>query len=253
MTVDFDNPPVRETVIAFEYQRIPGLRTRELVHLQDSWQGEFTRFEDMPPIPSLPAGPGPQFVVSDEAEPLRLWSIDDSRGRLLQLQTDRLILNWRAGADLLRYPRYASLRTEFATRWGSMCEQLTGLGLSAPRPERVEFTYVNEIDDSDGHVWTEALAVSVAHPSRLPGDDGLMAFHMSRPVAGGDGAMAGAISVNARRTSTSGPSTMVVSTRLEVATSADPFAVLDLAHEMSLTTFEALTTEEAHRRWGRRP
>lgn len=252
MAVDFNNPPVRETVIAFEYQRVPGLGTRELVHLQDSWQRDFSRFEDMPPIPSPPTEPGPQLVMSDEVEPLRLWSIDDEAGMLLQLQTDRLILNWRAGANLLRYPRYASLRADFAKRWGSMCAQLSVMGLQAPHPERVEFTYVNEIDDSDGHVWTEVLAVSVAHPSRLPGDDGLMAFHMSRPVADAAGDIAGAISVNARRTGATGPSTMVISTRLEVAVSRDPFSVLDLAHDMSLMTFEALTTEEAHRRWGRR-
>ena len=247
--VEFATPPVREVAMGFEYEPIAGMGTRELVHLQDAWQGEFVEFsEQVAPSDPLHAG---QAHGWSPVQALRLWAAQPSSGRLLQLQSDRIFLNWASVGGGAPYPRYANLRVEFATKWAQQSQRLQDLGLASPAPLVAEFTYVNQISPDEDLVWTDALHIATAEEVPLPGAAGVMQFHMIRTFEGaGNDEAAGEIVVNARQGPTSEPAMMVIVARMQVGDGMDPFTALDRAHEEGSRMFAALTTRAAHERWG---
>ena len=248
--VEFATPPVREVAMGFEYEPIAGMSTRELVHLQDAWQHEFDEFNEQ----IAPPGPLQSAQANDwsPAQALRLWAAQPSSGRLLQLQSDRIFLNWASAGDGAPYPRYTRLRVEFETKWAEQAQRLQDLGLACPTPLVAEFTYVNQISPDEDLVWTDALHIATEDEVPLPGAAGVMQFHMVRTFAGaGNGDDAGEIVVNARQGPASEPAMMVIITRMQVGGGMDPFTALDRAHDEGGQMFAALTTRAAHERWGR--
>ena len=249
--VEFASPPVREVALGFEYEPIVGMGTRELVHLQDAWSEEFVDFNEQMALPGTPL-----IGMADGAVPgqaLRLWASDPHRGQLLHLQADRLFLNWTSTEGGVSYPRYPIMRAELQSKWEEQERRLRQLGLPVPQPAVAEFTYVNQVSSDDDLVWTDALHVATADDVPLPGVAGMVQFHMIRVVeSSGGGDSQGEIVVNARQGPQSDPAMLVISTRLLIGVAAEPFSVLDRAHDEGNRMFSALTTPAAHQRWGRR-
>lgn len=244
MGIDFERPPVSEVAMGFEFTAPSGFGVRSLVHAHDEVSEGYSRFEEKPPLPPFLDGQ-PSLVLEQRQFPLpRLWAEDEDRGLLLQMQTDRLILNWRSGAGSRAYPRFPSLFSEYQERWARFLKVLARLELTPPIAGRVEFTYVNEVDEVDGLIWTEALA----QPSDLPGSEGMVAFHLTRSID--DPGAVGSVRVNAQREVGARKSTMVITARLSANPESEPFAVLRRAHDLAAASFFALTTRTAHDHWG---
>lgn len=246
----YAEPPVVEAVMALEYLPPDGLGVRELVHVQDRLPGMFCRYDEHPAFPPS---------VSEEAsEPLRhmtarLWAMNESDTLLVQLQADRVVLNWRKREGSPNYPGYSDLASIFTEVWSVVCEGHDEVGLTIPAPRVAEFTYLNEVWDQDGLTWTQALS-PVDNLDDLPGSTGLIHFHMERPLMSPsheDEVIEGEVLVDARKASPGEPSVLVISTRMNVFDGQLPLDRIDVAHLTSRVTFEALTTAEAHTRWGK--
>lgn len=245
----YSEPPVVEAVLAFEYSQPPGVSVRDLVHVQDRLPSTFTLYDQHHPLPSTIGGED-----QNPAWPLmpRLWAYNENETLLVQLQGDRVVLNWRKRDGSPEYPGYDELRALLVDIWSRIETGHTERGLESPSPRIAEFTYFNEIRDQDGLMWTKALSPVDNHDA-LPGSTGLIHFHMERPLLdeGHDENVTGEIVIDARKASVSEPSILVISTRMTILAGQQPLDRLDKAHLHSRVTFEAMTTPEAHIRWGK--
>ena len=156
--VDYERPPVVETVLGVQFAP---LRSLSVIHLGLYWaeiRGKYPHQEIQPPLPheveEFPRKLGVRVGIELMAEPeARPWFIDATSTELLQVQKDRFIRNWRQREipkDV--YPRYEVLLPKFEEDWGAFVAFLEREDLGRPHVDQCEVTYVNLIEP--GPAWS---------------------------------------------------------------------------------------------------
>ncbi|MBI5868773.1 MAG: TIGR04255 family protein [candidate division Zixibacteria bacterium] len=154
----FKSPPVIETVLSVQFTPLDALVTSELGRFWDTIRPRYPTFEIMPPLPSMSEQFGTETSPSSTVMELtseahvRCWFVSDDKRSLIQLQSDRLIHNWRRIASEDQYPQYTTIRPKFETEWRTFCEFLRQSDLGEPEVNQCEVTYVNhiEVEYADG-------------------------------------------------------------------------------------------------------
>ena len=116
---DFEKPPVVEVAVSLQFKPLESLRTPHFGLIWNLLREErFSQVEDHgdiePAFEEFETRPSPRLGVRvqafDDAPPLpRVWLLNNERNELIQLQKDRLVVNWRQGVTEEPYPRYESL------------------------------------------------------------------------------------------------------------------------------------------------
>jgi uncharacterized protein (TIGR04255 family) len=78
-----------------------------------------------------------------DAPELRCWFQREDGSRLLQLQSNRFILNWQKSSSEAEYPRFHNLKPEFASAWKLFTGFLSETKLEVPKILQCEITYVD--------------------------------------------------------------------------------------------------------------
>jgi uncharacterized protein (TIGR04255 family) len=160
---DFDDPPVAEVLLDAALDPLPLVRNAHLglfwaEHLRD----EFPVIADQPPLPlneerfeKNPAEQSPVQIRLEQGVPVfRQWFISGDDTRLIQLQQDRFIQNWRRRSpDASDYPRYESLRESFERHFMTYSEFLVSNDLGTPTIRQTEMTYTNHFQPDE--VWQD--------------------------------------------------------------------------------------------------
>lgn len=96
----YERPPVTEVALAIYFGSPLGLNSAHLGQLWKRWRERYPRTEDHPVLPPVPqeafSSPGPvafRFAVNTPGP--RVWFCSAVGDRLLQVQFDRLVVNWR--------------------------------------------------------------------------------------------------------------------------------------------------------------
>ncbi len=154
---EFDAPPVVETLLGVQFQR---LESWGVPHFGLFWQlvrDEYPQFEVQPPLNQQIERFGsddiraPSRLVLTQDPPVRCWFLNETGGRLLQLQNGHFIHNWRLIGEHDAYPRYdQTIRPAFESEWRRFCEFLTSSRISEPKIAQCEVTYVNHIVQGEG-------------------------------------------------------------------------------------------------------
>ena len=118
---DFSNPPVVETVLSAQFDRLSGLQTAHFGLYWGEVRDRFPKTEEHGELPSLverlgeQAQPavGIQFQALEAPPTPRFWFIDEGGTELIQIQRDRFIKNWRKTDDGDHYPRYETVRAGY--------------------------------------------------------------------------------------------------------------------------------------------
>ena len=107
--------------LGIQFRPLFGLRAVELAGLRERWRPSYPLVQELLPLPPTieAAGPAPVAFSLGPAFQSRLWFLDDRQAELVQLQHDRLTVNWRKSTEDTVYPRYAHLRQVFVDRFGS--------------------------------------------------------------------------------------------------------------------------------------
>ena len=159
--VDYDRPPVVETVLGVQFHPLRGFKNS---HLGAIWRR--LGFEAWPTIEIVPGTP-PQIESFDthglwgltfgvELSPpqrLRIWNADKSL--MLQVQRDQFYVNWigaQPDGTLQTYPKYPNTRRVFQESLLDFGRFLKDEGIESLAPIQWEVTYVNEIPK--GEVWS---------------------------------------------------------------------------------------------------
>lgn len=263
---DFADPPVNETVLSIQFAPIPRLGIPHYGLFWASIRQEFPRLEVHPAIPSVteqfsePIVRQPKIGVQFVTVPdVRCWFLDESGTRLIQVQRDRLIHNWRQLAGDERYPRYPSVRKTLETEWIRFCDFLRVEDLGQPQVNQCEVTYVNHIEYGKGwngygelskviSPWSGVTSGSFLPPLerasmeahyRLPRELGRLHISVEPVIRARDSQEVLQLTLTARGAPKS-------------SSLADIVSWMDLGREWVVKGFTDFTTASMHNIWGRR-
>lgn len=149
---EYENPPVTEVVLNIQFDT---LQKFTAVHPGLYWH----RFRDKFPIVSMhpPIAKfqeqfdgeiqkaGSQLELFDVPPLPRCWFVDSSNNKLVQIQSDRLIHNWRKVTGQEYYPRYESISKDFKAIWLDFLKFCKDENLDTVKPNHWEVTYVNHL------------------------------------------------------------------------------------------------------------
>jgi uncharacterized protein (TIGR04255 family) len=264
---DYEHPPVVETVLGVQFERMPRIKN---AHLGAFWNSldktEWPVVADAAPLPPQFERFGPALawaraiqlqLTQDPA--CRLQITNRGGDRMLQVQNGRLHFNWLGKGGGL-YPRYERVRSELAPLLENFKQFLSDEKLGEFRPNQWEVTYVNHIPQ--GTVWTTPSDWRFFEPlASVPTIDGVAegeSFggqwhfvippergrlhidweHLKPPQEGKEAAQEFIrITFTAR-----GP--------VEPSSISAVFAGLDLGRTTIVRSFQRLMSDDANRYWG---
>lgn len=144
----FRTPPLTEVVHGVQFQRLP----MTIVHpglFYATLKGGFPRSQTVPPLPPIrptyelsPVIGGIQFAEPDEVP--RAWFIGQDGSTLIQLQSDRLLFNWRRDPGNAEYPHFEEVHASFRTVYGQLERFISEEVIGDLRPQICEMTYINQ-------------------------------------------------------------------------------------------------------------
>lgn len=253
----FERPPVVEVAVGVHFLQLPGLNTVGLVRLVDDlWRGKFPQTVEQPLAPPLPPpgrAPMVAFQLQTAFPPIRLWSLTEDESILIQVQHDRLLLNWRKVKEDDPYPRYKRLRSDFAEAWQEFSTYVGGReDFGVLQPSVAEVSFFNGVP-MESATRIPAFVKALNPQWELTGQIAA-AYQLEREIA--DGAASGNQNIALNFRPENGHMHLEISTRIEIDTATDGVSdvmdSLDSAHRVGVLTFDSVTTEEAHSTWGRR-
>lgn len=256
----YDRPPVVEVALAIQLESAIGYRSFQLGQIAETWSSELPIVEERPALPPMvvqPEAPSLALQVSGEAETPRLWLMSDAGDRLLQLQQDRLVVNWRKLPVDTPYLRYSVIREFLIESWERLEGAIESLGLLMPRPSICEVVYVNHIGADSGWSSTSDTSKIVA-PWSGEMSDGFLpvarqaGFFLRYELPDGHGWL----TIDGQSLSTSSNEDRLIMNLVSRGSAVSPdlngaLKFMDLAHEWIVRGFTSVTTPEAHENWRR--
>jgi len=151
----YENPPVQEVVCGVVFEEMVELGSPHFGLYWARIRDRFPNFQEATPvsIPIVgePAGAEAEFAT---LPPLRrVWYMHENRDRLLQLQSNALLYNWRRVDAEVAYPRFDTVHAEFLKEVDAFGEFLQQEGLPAMTDIQYELTYINHVLMGEG--WEE--------------------------------------------------------------------------------------------------
>jgi uncharacterized protein (TIGR04255 family) len=259
---EFEDPPVVEVALSAQFRIIPNLRGLALAPLYERWRDQYPRVEEQPPLPSIVEGNvpgGPVFQLKVGAPPVRYWFLSDDGTDLVQLQQDRLSVNWREQGSGKPYPRYPAMRRVFAERFGDLGVFVAEESLGTVQVTQLELSYVNAvtIDPGDIGKLERILTTWQASPDHHLGDPEQAKLEMSYQVKGlGSGVSRLWVQAGPGERGGGVPAmflTFLVRGVPMGEGTAEILSFLDDAHQHIVRSFAELTTAEMHTIWRWRP
>ena len=263
---EFENPPVSEVALSVEFEAIDGWRPAHAGLYWARIKSEYPLTEAQPPLASqiesfgerLPQTPAVIFDMAD-ANAIRSWFLSDDGTRMIQVQRDRFVVNWRKVIGTEVYPRYErEMRPRFAREWQRFEQFLQEESLGSLSARQCEITYVNDIPRGEGwNTPAERLSlfspwwgkvsigfletpesVNVAGSFRMPHERGRLHFATQNVVRNRDQLEA----VQLRLTARGSPEGQDLDGVL---------SWMDLGREWIVRGFADITSPSAHDRWQR--
>lgn len=148
---DYKKPPVVEVAASVQFTNIPKLDATRLGLLWSRFRNDYPNTDQRSPLPVTRETPGvdkerPIRLSMETAFPApRLWFLNNDGTRLVQVQSNRLIVNWRRLETNDSYVRFTRLRTALEEAMLRLSAFLQDEQLGTIEPDQVELTYVNHI------------------------------------------------------------------------------------------------------------
>jgi len=151
---DFEKPPIAEVVCGVAFKPLQQFLAPHVGVLWSHLREKYPDLEEKPPLtpPSLATNKerSDEPVVFPHLGP-RNWFVSKDGARLIQVQKDRFLHNWRKTDPEAMYPRYSSLMEEFRANFNQFREFIDKRALGLIEPMEFELTYVNVIPEGEGY------------------------------------------------------------------------------------------------------
>lgn len=168
--VAFDKPPVVEVACGAGFDLSQRLTAGHIGLFWQTVESEFPNIDEVSPLPP-PQRPDAVTIELSNLPPLaRTWLSSEDGSRLMQLQGDRFIYNWKRQEDDDQYPSFDMVYKEFQECLGRFLKFLEHYKISKPDFRYLELQYVNHIGNSNGLQDVGKAGVLVDH-TRLESKD----------------------------------------------------------------------------------
>ncbi|HTS47395.1 MAG TPA: TIGR04255 family protein [Bryobacteraceae bacterium] len=154
---NFRSPPVTEVYLSIQFEPIAGIDGTFLKGCCVEFADQFPQIRFQQPLghdlevfsgqPSAPPAFQFQFGGSPDIN-VRLALASRDGERLLQIQNDRFVHNWRKQDRGIDYPRYESIRKGFESHTRAFLALIARAGLTDPIIDQCEISYINRIEAS---------------------------------------------------------------------------------------------------------
>ena len=261
---EYRRPPVNETALSIQFAPLDNFGIPHYGLYWSKIRSEFGKYQIHTPLPSITeqfgdaqVGQGVGFQLLLQPD-VRSWFLDNSGTRLVQLQRDRFIHNWRQVKGDEEYPRYPAVKNTLVNEWKRFREFLTSEKLGPPQVNQCEVIYVNHLEYTDGWAGYGEFNKAIANWSRptsggflpapekvnleahyvLPNQSGRLHISVLPVIRGRDLKEVLQISLTARGAPKS-------------SSDDDVFSWFDLGREWVVKGFTDFTTPDMHKLWGR--
>lgn len=165
---EYENPPVIEVVFGVQFKELQGLKAP---HIGTFWdkigKKNYPGCKEMPNLTHVIEHynqPAPPILIqSFNVPPLpRHFFIANEKDHLIQIQRDRLLLNWRKLGKETAYPRYNTLLPRFLECWDVFNSLAEELQIAPVEPDQYELTYINHIQKGEG--WDSLGEIGAVFP-----------------------------------------------------------------------------------------
>jgi len=149
--VQFENPPVVEVACGVVFNELNDLLVPHFGLLWEEFKEEYPLCQEKPDlavkIENLPGYPNfPPEVEFFDTPPLpRIWFLRDKEDRVIQVQRNRFLHNWRKVNASDEYPRFDTVIQIFERHLSTFKNFITKRGLGEIQPLQYEIIYVNII------------------------------------------------------------------------------------------------------------
>ena len=264
----FDSPPVIETALSVQFARLSSFATATAGWFWKSYLAklggalDWSKASDAPRLEDRferfgeNEGWGTPGFRMGTVESHRTQIIRADEERMIQVQDSRFVLNWRKGKGI--YPSYTTLLEEFWTPYHAFEQFAKDAGLGAVEPNQWEITYVNHI--LQGDMWDSPrdwakIFPSVSFPKSTSGVSGETLNADWRYALSAE---RGRLYASLRHIKIAPSNAKALQLQLTARGPVDlekGWSIVEgfeLGHGSIVTTFAAMTSEEAHKRWQRR-
>jgi uncharacterized protein (TIGR04255 family) len=260
----YSRPPLDEVAADMQFTTLP-VKAVDIGAFHALIAADYPRSLDVPPLPPSfeTVGPAmaPPFAINFGNDLLpRSWFISDDGEHVVQLQSDRLIVNWRMRPHGRPYPRYAEVRQRFVAAHEALTKFVHQKGYPEAMPNQCDLTYFNKIPLPDDAEWGDihrllrGMQLNTGSEWSGPFDNCHLVLRrvLQRDPEGALGRLqieCAPVQMNV----TEKAWTLNVTVKGRPA-KPDFSAVLDffdMAHIEIVTCFTAITTEAMHEQWGR--
>lgn len=152
----FKSPPLSEVSIGIQFEPLDRLRIPHFGSFWERIRKDFPLIEHASPIVNKNSG----FQL-DPATGLplpRVWFINQSESRLIQLQANRYNFNWRIREGAEPYPRYQEVAAKFFHYLNVLESFLADTDIGLIQPIVSELTYINIFEQ--GKEWSSVEDIS---------------------------------------------------------------------------------------------
>lgn len=244
--VSFVRPPVAEVSVGVVFSPRPDLL---IAHIGDFWSLIRDRY---------PRTEHAQLVLGEGEAPVqdrfgnwlpRVWFLGEDNSMVVQVQQDRLYVNWRATDKESPYPRFPAVKNEFDRVWLLFVDRVAALTGAQPVPVRVELSYTNFILGGDTVRSTADLSRVLkdfrwAEDHKFLSPPSGIALNMTFPLRSGAGTL------RVRTATAERANDRARGLHLELQVVAAPIAgqsideLIEEGHQTIVHAFEDLTTSE---------
>ncbi len=267
---DFEDPPVVEVALSVQFEKLTGLRSQHIGLLWSEYRHDYPEIEEQQPIdpiietfPSF-GQPTPKFRLEFQKIPglPRIWFLNSQQSRLIQIQNDRFVYNWRKVRKEETYPHFHDVKECFIESYNKFNKFIDSYKIEGLLLNQCEVTYVNIIP-TDGKVKSysdldkvltvfhkeysedfpldlEYAQITMRHIIKDKSDLAIGRLHISLdPVVGPENETALLLKLIARG-------------KPEEPDLGSALKFFDLGNEMIVTCFTSITTKSMHDVWRRK-
>jgi len=147
MAITFAKPPINEVVLGLTFLPRLDLLVPHFGQFWSEFREQYPKVAHAPPLITMGSVP---VQDSSGAWLPRVWYSKADDSGLVQLQQDRLHVNWRRTEANTPYPRFPVIRDEFYRVWGLFQGFMLRETGTPPQPTRMELQYTNVIPQGEG-------------------------------------------------------------------------------------------------------
>ena len=263
--VNFESPPVIGVALGVEFG---GPVMAEISATADFWPRIREQYPQADKLPALTSMAEDFNVTTSQTievrlgngGPQRYWFRSADESYTVQVQENRLALNWDRTADAPVYPRYQAVRRRFHELYQAFTEVADDRLLADNPPAWCAVTYTNDISHPDSADPLSGPLDDILCFVGRPESDVLppiedTALRQRRLIRAADGSPRGRLYIEAIPTvdAEARPGyrlTLRVVCRPDSGDAAGVFRCHDEGRELIVKSFRDITTEKMHELWG---